>query len=418
LRVSIISVGSRGDVHPLIGFAHALIAAGHEVRFAAFPKFEGDVRAAGLEYAPLAEGRLSRTPQQDAAGRRAARGSARRTPVPVQFVQEARAVARRRLADALAASERADAIVGNELAMLIAWQVAEHRGVPLVRVRYSPPPRLAGSPAAGAVRQAGWLVVRPWLGTGRRELGMSRLPLREPLARLQERRTLELYAISPAVLPDPARKGPYTHLTGYWFLDDGLDPEPPQPLLDFLADGPAPVCVGFGTMQDDDKDVRATSELVLAALRRAGQRGVLLGGLDAGPAGAAQSAIAVPAVSHGWLFERCAAVVHHGGAGTVAAALRAGVPSVVVPHMMDQHGWGRRLHATGVAPAAIPRRRLSAARLGEAIAAAAGEPSMRERARELARRIRDEDGIARAVEVFERHMDGVAGRAVSEVINS
>jgi sterol 3beta-glucosyltransferase len=417
VRVSFISVGSRGDVHPLLGFALALAAAGHRVRFAAFPKFEGDVRAAGLDYEPLAEGKLSKTPQRNAAGQRAARGSARRTPVPVQFVQEARTVARRRLADALAASEGTDAIVANELAMLIAWQTAEHRGVPLVRVRYSPPPALAGSPLAGLVRQAGWLLVRPWLGAGRRQLGMSRLPLREPLAGLQQRRTLELYALSPAVLADPARKGPYTYLTGYWFIDGGLDPEPPQPVLDFLAAGPAPVCVGFGTMQDDDKDVRATGELVLDALERAGRRGVLLGGLGAG-LDLPESTIAVQAISHGWLFERCAAAVHHGGAGTAAAALRAGVPSVVVPHMMDQHGWGRRLHELGVAPAPLPRRRLSAARLGEAIAEAVGEPTMRERAGELARRIREEDGIACAVEVFERHMDGVAGRAVSEVINS
>ncbi|HLH14940.1 MAG TPA: glycosyltransferase [Solirubrobacteraceae bacterium] len=429
MRVTVLSVGSRGDVHPLIGFARALAAAGHEVRFAAFPKFERDVAANELEFAPLAEGRLGRGTRADAAededgagrgGRRGA-GRGRGVPMPLRFLQDSRSVGRERLADALGAGEGADALVANELATLLAWQVAEQRGVPLVRVRYSPPPAIAGRPVAGAARQLGWLAVRPWLGSGRRELGLPALPLREPLGRLDARRTLELYAYSPAVGPEPARKGPWTHVTGYWFLDGALDPEPPRRLLEFLADGAAPVCIGFGSMLDDGaaSTARATRELVLEALERAGQRGVLLGGLSAAAASELPaSAIAVDSVAHDRLFERCAAVVHHGGAGTVAAALRAGVPSVIVPHMIDQHGWGRRVHQLGAAPAPIPRRKLSAERLAEAISAAAGDASMRERAGELAQRIREEDGISRAVEVFERHMGRAVAHAATEVINS
>ncbi|HUB73227.1 MAG TPA: glycosyltransferase [Solirubrobacteraceae bacterium] len=416
MRITFLTVGSRGDVQPLLAFALGLTAAGHEVTFAAFPKFERMVRAAGLEYAPLAEGR---TGDSGAGGRE--RVSPARTrrgrTIAVGFLQDRRSVARERLADAIAACEHAEAVVAVELAMLLAWQVAEHLELPLVRARLSPPPPIAGRPIAGAARQAAWLAVRPWLGSGRSENGLGRLPLREPLGQLDARRTLELYAFSPAVVPDPARSGPWTHITGFWFFDGALDPEPSAELREFLDAGPAPVCVGFGAMADDDP--AAVSALVHDALARAGRRGVLVGGLagDGEPARSSR-ALAVEAVSHSWLLERCAAAVHHGGAGTTAAALRAGVPSVIVPQMIDQHGWGRRIAALGAGPRPLPRRKLSAERLAGAIRAAIEQDGLREHARSLGARIRAEDGIASAVEVFERHMEGVAAPAPTEVINS
>jgi sterol 3beta-glucosyltransferase len=415
MRITFLTVGSRGDVQPLLAFALGLAEAGHEVRFAAFPKFEAMVSAAGLPFAPLAEGRTRRS-RDGGAGASPARARRGRS-VAVGFLQDRRSVARERLTDALAACEDAEAIVAVELAMLLAWQVAEHLELPLVRARLSPPPPIAGRPLARVLRQAGWLGLRPWLETGRREAGLGRLPLREPLGQLDARRTLELYAFSSVVVPNPARSGPWTHITGFWFFDGALDPEPPAELREFLDAGSAPVCVGFGAMADEDP--AAISALVLDALVRAGQRGVLVGGLagDGEPARSSR-ALAVDAVSHSWLLERCAAAVHHGGAGTTAAALRAGVPSVIVPHMIDQHGWGRRVHALGAGPPPLARRRLSAERLAEAIVAAVEQAQLRERAAALGARIRGEDGVASAVEVFERHMDGVAARAPSEVINS
>jgi sterol 3beta-glucosyltransferase len=411
MRITLLSVGSRGDVQPLLAFALGLSAAGHEVRLAAFPKFEGMVRAAGLEYATLTEGRSAGR----SGGASPARGRRGRA-VTVGFIQDRRSVARERLSDAIAACEGAEAIVAVELAMLLAWQVAEHLSLPLVRARLSPPPPIAGRPIAGALRQAAWLGVRPWLGSGRRANGLGRLPLREPLGQLDARRTLELYAFSPAVVPDPARSGPWTHITGFWFFDGAIDPEPSAVLLEFLGAGSAPVCIGFGAMVDEDP--AAISALVLDALERAGQRGVLVGGLAGdGESAGSSRALALDAVTHGGLFERCAVVVHHGGAGTTAAALRAGVPSVTVPHMIDQYGWGRRVHALKAGPRPLPRRRLSAERLAEAIGAAVEQVELREHAESLGARIREEDGVMCAVEVFERHMEGAAGPARSEVIN-
>jgi sterol 3beta-glucosyltransferase len=133
-------------------------------------------------------------------------------------------------------------------------------------------------------------------------------------------------------------------------------------------------------------------------VRLAGVRAVLLsgwGGLDA--ASLPASVVVLDEAPHGWLFPRVAAVVHHGGAGTTAAALRAGVPQVVVPHMADQPYWGRRVHALGAGHKPLPRHELTAAGLAAALRAATGDVGMRTRAGDLAAAVRGEDGVAEAV---------------------
>ena len=117
-----------------------------------------------------------------------------------------------------------------------------------------------------------------------------------------------------------------------------------------------------------------------------------------------ENAFKIEAVPHDWLFPRVAAVVHHGGAGTVAAGLRAGVPSVIVPHFGDQPFWAGRIAGLGLGPEPIPHKRLTAGRLGAAITSAVTDKSMRERAAKLGERIRAEDGPARAIEVIERYL--------------
>lgn len=110
----------------------------------------------------------------------------------------------------------------------------------------------------------------------------------------------------------------------------------------------------------------------------------------------------IDAVPHDWLFPQVAAVVHHGGAGTTAAGLRAGVPSIVIPFMGDQPCWGERVSQLGVGPKPIPRRRLSVEGLAAAIRTATIDPEIRARAAGLGAQIRAEDGVARAVEAVQR----------------
>ena len=275
---------------------------------------------------------------------------------------------------------------------------------------------MAANPAAPAVRQTAWLAMRRWLGAARRAAGLPPLSWREPVGQMAARQTLELRAYSPAVVTDSAPLSSSTKVTGYWFLDSDVDPEPPEELAQFLDAGPPPVCVGFGSMIDSDP--QGMSELAVEALRRAGQRGVLIRGAQGfDETQLPDSVHAVGAISHDWLFERCSAVVHHGGAGTTATALKAGVPSVVVPHMIDQVAWGRTIQTLGAGPAPIRRRKLSPERLHEAIAAAVTDVRIRERAAALGDRIRAEDGIKCAVGVFEKHTQQIAGPSALELSN-
>jgi UDP:flavonoid glycosyltransferase YjiC (YdhE family) len=257
---------------------------------------------------------------------------------------------------------------------------------------------------APVVRQAGWLAARPWLNSVRRDaLQAGKLGWREPIAELDRRRQTALFAFSAEVLPPPWDRGDWFETTGYWFLRGTDDPAPPDALLDFLSAGELPVAIGFGTMIDNNPT--ATVELVAQALERAGRRGVLVrGAWHRVSVPLPPHLFAVDRIDHNWLFARSSAAVHHAPVGTTAAALRACIPSVAIPQMTDQFLWGRRLHELGVGPAPIPRRELTAERLADAIRVATGDEGIRRRAARLGERIRREDGVARAVEAFERRV--------------
>ncbi len=203
------------------------------------------------------------------------------------------------------------------------------------------------------------------------------------------------------MIPRPADWPDSLHVTGYWFLDPPAGWEPPRDLLDFLDSGLRPVYVGFGSMLS--KKPEETADVVLKALERSGQRGVLSsgwGGLRKN--NLPPSVYMVGSIPHGWLFPRMAAVVHHGGAGTTGAGLSAGVSSILTPFFGDQPFWGRKVHELGVGPRPIPRRKLTAEGLAQAIRTAVSDPTILKNAADLGERIRAEDGIARAVAVIEQ----------------
>jgi sterol 3beta-glucosyltransferase len=421
MQVTMLTVGSRGDVQPFVAFGVALQDGGHRVRICTHPRFEALVEGQGLQFAPLAQGAVARRGETEE-GRRWAEHWSRWMPAWVGLLQDARSVARRRLRDAAAGCDGADVIVASNLTQLLGWQIARDLDVPLVRALLNAPSywmaRRSRPPVARALRQLVWLGARPWLNRVRRDaLKRPRLPLREPIGTLEAAGELVLYAFSPAVFPKPEGWGAATEVTGYWFLDRAVDREPTDELRAFLDAGPAPVYVGFGIQIDHDP--RATTETILKALRRTGQRGVLQRPRES-LAGAAlgDDVLAVGGVGHDWLFARCAAVVHHGAAGTTAIALRAGVPAVIIPHNSDQFSWGRRMAELRVSPPPIPRRRLNVDRLEQAIVAATTDRELRERAEALAGRIRTEAGVARAVDVFERQVAGRGRRAAAGEMSS
>jgi sterol 3beta-glucosyltransferase len=188
-------------------------------------------------------------------------------------------------------------------------------------------------------------------------------------------------------------------VTGYWFLGASKDWQPDGTMVDFLKDGPPPVYVGFGSMSMFSGADQIG--IVMEALKLAGQRGVLADD-RAGSTIASKDILYVKNVPHDWLFPRMAAVVHHGGAGTTGASLRAGKPTVICPFVGDQRFWGQRVAALGVGPSPIPQRKLTAASLANAIQRAVSDEGMRQRTAALGEILRAENGIGRAVALINR----------------
>jgi sterol 3beta-glucosyltransferase len=211
-----------------------------------------------------------------------------------------------------------------------------------------------------------------------------------------------LSAYSPTVIPHPSDWPAHVHVTGYLFLDGQPDWQPSPELQAFLDAGDPPVSVGFGSMAGRNPEQLAG--LVVDALARSGRRGILLtgwGGLRA--ARVPENVFVVDAAPHSWLFPRMAAVVHHGGAGTTAEGLRAGVPNVIVPFVFDQPFWGARVQTLGLGPQPIPQKKLTADRLAQAIDSVVTDPGMRRRASSCGKAIRAEDGVGNAVAVIRRY---------------
>jgi UDP:flavonoid glycosyltransferase YjiC (YdhE family) len=221
-----------------------------------------------------------------------------------------------------------------------------------------------------------------------------------PLRRLQRDRYPVLYGFSELLYPRPADWGPWVHMTGYWFQGPPPGWEPPAGLVAFLEQGPPPVAIGFGSVPEGSPG--SLTELALEALRRSGQRGVLLSGIGAlGGVDLPPWAYLIDEIPYDWLFPRTAAVVYHGGLGTTLEALRAGVPTVCIPHHTEQFLWAERLLELGAGPPIVPRVDLTVETLAAAIDSAVTDEATRRRAAELGAQLAAEDGVGNAVRAFQ-----------------
>ena len=400
MRLVILTVGTRGDVEPYLALGLGLRGAGYEVRLVTDTAFEQDVRECGLEFAPLGAAFLSllQTPE----GRAALAGKNR-----LGLMRRVMPLLEEMMDDAWAAAQDADALVYHPKA-LAGYHIAERLNAPGLLALAAPlysltaafaSPLLSGDYGPRLNRLSHQAVLGATLLPYRRMINRWRktrlgLPAFGNDRRLHGRPVPKPYAYSPLVVPRPDDWDASSQATGYWVLE--RDWSPPPDLLAFLEGGPPPVYVGFGSMVG--RDAAATTALVRAALREAGQRGILAtgyGGLD--DASPEADVYTLGAAPHGWLFPRCAALVHHGGAGTTGAGLRAGKPTVVCPFFGDQPFWGTRVAALGLGPPPLPQKRLTAAALARAVVTAVSDAGLKERAEAMGERLRQENGVARAV---------------------
>jgi sterol 3beta-glucosyltransferase len=232
------------------------------------------------------------------------------------------------------------------------------------------------------------------------EFGHAPVDFASPFGRQHTRAMPTVISCSNYVFPRPADWPEHVYSSGYWFLDDAAGWQPPADLLDFLERGQPPVYVGFGSVGNAARAAQ-TTETVIAALKRSGQRGILATGWN-GLAKLAQipdDIFILESAPHTWLFPRMAAVVHHGGAGTTAAGLRAGIPGVVVPHGNDQFAWGRRVYELGVGAKPIPRKKLTAENLSAALDFVS-TASVKSAAKALGEKIQSENGADTTAQII------------------
>jgi sterol 3beta-glucosyltransferase len=408
MQIVIMAVGSRGDVAPYTGLGVRLQEEGHRVTIATHALFEELVRGRGLGFH-----QLPLDTQEEMTSKLAASGTS--SPLKVTLaVNKVVAEYARPMADAMLAAARQADVVLLTPAGWIGGHVAEGLNLPSMGVYLQPmtptrefPPatvttRSLGGwgnrKAATSLRSLGQKPFRKVVDELRTELG---LPVMKPdawLAQVEASRWPICYGYSPIVVPQPADWPEWNHTVGYWWPAPDPDFKPAPELVDFIAAGPAPVYIGFGSMPAADKD--ALSALIVSALRTGRLRAVVNSGW-AGLSAAGDDVLTVSEVPHDWLFPQMAAVVHHAGAGTTGAGLRAGVPTVPVPFMVDQPFWAQRLRGLGVAPEVIPFRRLTADRLAGALTEATGNPEYRRRATDVSGRLAREDGALGVLRVLD-----------------
>ncbi|WP_371656140.1 MULTISPECIES: glycosyltransferase [unclassified Streptomyces] len=408
MRILIATAGSVGDVAPYTGLGVRLQQAGHDVAIATHEGFEQVVRGAGLGFRPLPAD--PRAVLASEGGQRLLDARTRARTV-VELVRIGRSLMPELGAALLDAAARGtDLVLSAATTAPLARVAAEALDVPSMGVFLQPlaptgdfPPVATGARSMGrygnrlggaAVQLATDRIFAPAARALREELGLAARG--QAAQRRLDARTKwpVLHGFSPTVVPRPADWRPGLDVSGYWWPHPRPGWRPDPRLTDFLSSGPPPVFVGFGSLVVADSE--RLGALTRDALRRAGVRGVVQAGWT-GLSVSDDDVLTVGEVPHHWLFPRMAAVVHHAGAGTTAAGLRAGVPAVPVPAQLDAGFWSSRLTALGVSPGPVPLRSLSAHRLAAALRQAVEQPAFRDRARVLAARIHAEDGAADVV---------------------
>ncbi|KAG0570975.1 hypothetical protein KC19_6G201900 [Ceratodon purpureus] len=418
LKIVMLIVGTRGDVQPFIAIGKRLQEHGHRVRLASHKNFENFVKREGLEFYPLGgdpvvlagymvknKGFLPSNPSE----------------IPVQREQIKSIVYSLLAACTMPDLDtgipfEAQAIIANPPAYGHV-HVAEYLKIPLhifFTMPWTPtsafphPLSRVKQPAAyrmsySVVDTLIWLGIRGIVNSYRKK----KLKLR-PITYLSgsQGSISEMptgYIWSPHLVPKPRDWGPLVDVVGFCFLNLASDYKPPEDLVKFLQAGPPPIYIGFGSLPVEDP--QGMTKIIVEAINKTGQRGIIgkgwggIGDLDEVP----ENIFLLSDCPHDWLFPQCAAVVHHGGAGTTSAGLKAACPTTIIPFFGDQPFWGDRVHEKGVGPVPIPVNYFTLEKLISAIEFML-DPAVKQKAVELAKAMEFEDGVEGAVNAFHKHI--------------
>lgn len=409
VKIAIHTIGTRGDIQPFLALAIGLKARGHDVLMAAPSQFRAFIGIHGIGFAHLPGEFLELMETSEArnilAGSSGFSGG-------FKLLKKFKPIARRQLSAEWSAARRfKPQLIIHHPKAIGAPHIGDKLNCPTVLASplpgFTPTSAFASpmvpfkslgplNPLTHSIMSKGGealfkRIVADWRV---KELELGGSPARALLP------NATLYAYSPSVIGRPDDWPPTVSVTGYWFLDEDIAWRPSASLQQFLDAGEPPIYVGFGSMPGLDPE--AFTRTIIAALGHAGKRGVLATGggaiRDIGPSSSVHYMEGAP---HDRLFPLVSACMHHGGAGTTAAALRAGKPQIICPFFGDQPFWGRQMAELGVAPLPIKRRRLSTSQLAFSMLKVTGDGSMQQRAMRLADKVRSEDGVEQAIRFLE-----------------
>jgi len=410
MKITILTYGSRGDVQPFLPLSIALNARGHEVILAAPPRFRNLVEEHGIIFFPLAGDPEDLSRRFNESG--------------FNFIKQVRDILSHAVdigAEMLRKTEEAchnaDLIIHTFAHAVGAHTLAREKNIPDIHIQTFPmfaptgdypnvtmpdlKVRVLNRLTHLAAKKISWWSSRWGFEQVRRRAGLSKRRLYSPFDSDPLRPpTPILCAWSPSLLPPSSDWSSNVHVTGYFFFDEDTSYQPPMELKNFLDAGEHPVCVSFGSMVN--RNAKKIDRVVREALQQTSRRGIILSGWGGVERPPSKDLLYLDAVPHDWLLPHCRLIIHHGGAGTTSAGLRAGIPNIVVPFTADQPFWGRQVHAVGAGPKPILVKNLSVEKLTQAIAEAE-EEAVRKRAQKIGRNIRNEDGIGSAVRFIEAH---------------
>jgi UDP:flavonoid glycosyltransferase YjiC (YdhE family) len=419
VRALLVTTGSHGDINPFLALGRALAARGHQPVLMTNPYYEGQAREAGLDFRGVGEHfDLKRLDELMPDIMHPWKGG--RVVVETLIDRFARE-SFPRVRDELRGG-RFDVVVHHHIALGAAWAAEEagvpnasavlapmmwmSRGDPITPQSFSPvhPGPITRWLTRAMFRPFAWMVFDPVTRRVRRDLGLRPDP--GSFLRLARGGAVNLGLWSPALrgpLPDDP---PHGVICGFPWHDRHGEQEGPDDRLEaFLAEGEAPVLFTLGTAA-----VHVAGDyfqMAAGACRRLGRRGLLLVGPGRpAPRNLPAGSLAVEYARFSSVMPRCAVNVHHGGVGSTGQGLRAGRPTVVIPHSHDQFDNAARLVRLGVS-ATLPRPRVTPDRLAAAVRGVLEDGGMAGRAAGLGRAMAGEDGAARAVEALERALRGV-----------
>ncbi len=410
--ITILTGGSRGDTEPYIALGSALKKAGYKVRIATFEKYEKSAKEYGLDFYPI-KGDVSAVASSDDLQ------SAMKADNPIKVLfsfNKMRSYVYDLQEQYFEACQGSEVIIYHP-GMPIGYFAAKKLGIPSI---FAPPfpmtptsdfPSLIfyKAPRLGKrfnlfshrmLERIMWFASKaPLKQFWKKKFGKKPKNFTSPFKEQNSKDNPTIISCSQHVFPKPADWSDHVHITGYWFLEEKSDWKPPEELLSFLEKGNPPIYIGFGSIKDKSK-AEETTRMVLDALQETGYRGIIALGekgmveLD----DLADNVFVLERAPHSWLFPKMAAVIHHGGAGTTAAGLHAGVPSIIIPYTNDQFAWGLRIEELAVGSKPIPRKKLSSKKLAQAINFALTE-EIKQNAKELGKKISSENGAQIAAEI-------------------